>query len=501
MKTKRLNTILPLLILFSCRAFSQVNCTVPLPPVLMSVSVQPETSKTEFTWIPSESTDIAAYIIYAFKDGDGQAIDTVWNPAATSDVISNNAPKYASVSYVVAAHRLSVVPGKPGCTSKFSNVLTTIFCEAVIDTCHRRINVTWNSYPSVPKAVTGYSVMLSVNGGTYTQKTLTDPGTLNFILNDFNTASDYCFYVEAELDGGGTSTSNKSCVNTSMQRPPDWINADNATVNEENEIVTTFSVDPQSQIDDFILERKTGTDGTYQQIATFKSAGGLVSFIDSEADTRVVNYYRLSAINSCRIPITISNPEANIVLQLTRSGNDLNLSWNAYKQWLGSISGYRIYVNTGSGFEEKATVPGTDSTYTLRYNELMYDVTAKEICIYVEASEASNPHGAEGKSSSSRVCNDALEIITVPNIFTPNDDLVNDLFRPVLSFTPSSYHLIISDQHGKVLFETRDFNESWDGKVNGKPAPDGVCLWFMKVTPPSGAVMTRTGTLTILRDP
>jgi gliding motility-associated-like protein len=501
MKRKFQYIVSILLSLYSGTLYSQGNCTVPLPPVLTSVSVQPETSKTEFTWIPSESTDIAAYIIYAFRNGDGQAIDTVWNPAATSDIISNNAPKYTSVSYVVAAHRLSVVPGLPGCTSPLSNVLTTIFCEALIDTCNRKINVSWNSYPSYPKPVTGYEVMLSVNGGAYIQQAVTGPEILTCSLNDFVTDAEYCFYIIANLDGGGTSTSNNSCLSTAMRRPPDWINADNASVNEDNEIVTSFSVDPQSQINDFILERKTGPNGTFHTIAELKSVNDFVEYIDKQADIDSVYYYTLSAINSCNNPITVSNIESNIVLSQQREGNDINLYWNSYRQWLGSISEYRIYVNTGQGFTEKGVVNGSDSTYTLKYSDIMYDVSGKEICIYLTASEASNPHGIEGKSSSSQVCLKPLEIVTVPNIFTPNDDQINDLFKPVLSFTPSSYHLVISDQHGTVLFESRDFNEQWDGKANGKLVPDGVCIWFLKLVTPSGGNMTRTGTITILRDP
>ena len=75
------------------------------------------------------------------------------------------------------------------------------------------------------------------------------------------------------------------------------------------------------------------------------------------------------------------------------------------------------------------------------------------------ASEISNPYGISGESISSEICTYPTEIITVPNVFTPNNDLENDLFKPVLSFTPLDYHLIISDRHSKVLFETRDFHD------------------------------------------
>jgi gliding motility-associated-like protein len=76
--------------------------------------------------------------------------------------------------------------------------------------------------------------------------------------------------------------------------------------------------------------------------------------------------------------------------------------------------------------------------------------------------------------------------------------LVNDFFRPVLSFTPLDYNLIISDRQGNILFETRDHNATWDGSQNGNPHPQGVFLWFLKVKTPSGKSISKTGTLTLI---
>ena len=177
------------------------------------------------------------------------------------------------------------------------------------------------------------------------------------------------------------------------------------------------------------------------------------------------------------------------------------MSWNKYREWAGAVSEYRLFIDTGNGFEEEAIIDAEDTLHTVDYRNIMLDVSGGELCIYVTASEISNPHGIEGHSNSSFVCMDPIEVITVPNLFTPNNDLLNDLFKPVLSFTPASYHLIISDQHGTVVFETRDYNESWNGTLKGDPQPEGICLWFLKVNTPSGKSLSRTGTVTILRNP
>jgi gliding motility-associated-like protein len=328
----------------------------------------------------------------------------------------------------------------------------------------------------------------------------TDKSSDNFTISDFITDSEYCFAVKAVFEDGTFSTSNKNCLSTKMQKPPDWINADYATVNEDNKISIAFTADPSSMIRNFSLEKKTGTSETFQEIAKPVSLNGTITYTDNEARAGDINYYRLSAINNCNIPVTRSNLCSNIVLNMERSGDMIILSWNSYKKWLGNLSEYILNINTGNGFEEKTILSVSDTLFRLGYKEIMFDVTENEVCFFIKALESSNPYGITGTSHSTVVCTLPTELITVPNLFTPDNDLINDKFRPVLSFTPKDYHLIISDRKGQVLFETRDHFDEWDGTLNGDPQPQGVSLWFLKVTTPSGKVVSRTGTLTIVRN-
>jgi gliding motility-associated-like protein len=480
-------------LLFSDFAFSQ-DCVTdpPLSPVLTSVSVQPETGNTQFTWTLSSSTGIVAYILYSYKNGDGMPLDTIRDPAATSYTVVNNASKYFSVSYVVAAMRL------PRCTSILSNVINSIFETTSIDTCLKKIVVSWNRYPSYPVKVTNYSVLLSVNGGAYTQVN-NSPNDTSFTLTDYSLDAEYCFVTRANLDNGGFSSSNKSCVSTKIQHPPQWINADQATLNPDGKVVVSFTVDPSSEIKHFSLEKKIGSLGSFSEIASLISSNGTVNYIDIKADTNVVNYYRLAAVNGCSLPVAESNQASNIVLSYNINADNIILDWNPYKTWLGKIAEYKIYANTGNGFVEKASVPASDSTYEQSYQQIMYEVTGNNVCFYLTATETSNPYGITGESKSSIVCTSPVEVITVPNVFTPNNDLKNDLFRPVLSFTPLSYELIISNRQGKVLYETRDYLASWNGSANGSLQPEGVYLWFLKLTTPSGKKISKTGTITVIK--
>lgn len=69
--------------------------------------------------------------------------------------------------------------------------------------------------------------------------------------------------------------------------------------------------------------------------------------------------------------------------------------------------------------------------------------------------------------------------IYFPNIFSPNQDGVNECFVPVPNpkTTILSYRLIIFDRWGNKFFETTDMSECWDGKYNGKDARTGVFVY------------------------
>lgn len=70
---------------------------------------------------------------------------------------------------------------------------------------------------------------------------------------------------------------------------------------------------------------------------------------------------------------------------------------------------------------------------------------------------------------------------TIPNIFTPNGDGVNDLF--VITCLSSGLfkgnNLTIFNQWGDEVFQMTDYDNSWDGTFDGEPLPDGQYYYIM----------------------
>ena len=72
--------------------------------------------------------------------------------------------------------------------------------------------------------------------------------------------------------------------------------------------------------------------------------------------------------------------------------------------------------------------------------------------------------------------------LSMPNVFTPNDDLKNDLFEISSHSEISAYHLVIYNRWGQSVFTTNNLMDSWDGKTDGKvEAAAGIYYWTANV--------------------
>lgn len=80
----------------------------------------------------------------------------------------------------------------------------------------------------------------------------------------------------------------------------------------------------------------------------------------------------------------------------------------------------------------------------------------------------------------------------IPNVFTPNGDGTNDVFK--LTFAaPFELRIAIFNRWGELLFESGDCYFEWDGTYKGDDAQDGTYVYLI-----SGKY-NRKGTITLLR--
>lgn len=96
---------------------------------------------------------------------------------------------------------------------------------------------------------------------------------------------------------------------------------------------------------------------------------------------------------------------------------------------------------------------------------------------------ASNQCGSHSASVSLDV-EHCLCTFYLPNSFTPNSDkdFINNAYKPVYSCELENYSLTIYSRWGKIVFQTNDPNETWNGTYKGESVPDGVYVYFVEYT-------------------
>jgi gliding motility-associated-like protein len=76
-------------------------------------------------------------------------------------------------------------------------------------------------------------------------------------------------------------------------------------------------------------------------------------------------------------------------------------------------------------------------------------------------------------------------IFYVPNTFTPDDNKINETFKPVFTsgFDPSDYELMIYNRWGELIYESDNPAIGWDGTYgggSGQFVPEGTYVWKIK---------------------
>lgn len=91
-------------------------------------------------------------------------------------------------------------------------------------------------------------------------------------------------------------------------------------------------------------------------------------------------------------------------------------------------------------------------------------------------------------------------VFVIPNIFTPNGDNNNDVFR-VRSTGLTELSGTIFNRWGKKLYEWKgDANSGWDGKVNGNVVEDGTYYYVLRLKSADGTEKELKGYVQVFSD-
>lgn len=89
-------------------------------------------------------------------------------------------------------------------------------------------------------------------------------------------------------------------------------------------------------------------------------------------------------------------------------------------------------------------------------------------------------------------------ILIFPSAFTPNNDGLNDYFKPFVKSSFVQYNLSIYNRWGQKIFSTTDPTKGWNGSIDGKQ-PNGVFIWLCNYQFKGEKAKVQKGTFALIR--
>ncbi|MEA1897986.1 MAG: gliding motility-associated C-terminal domain-containing protein [Bacteroidota bacterium] len=474
-----------ILCLLAC-FLNQGNAQVPDTIVLLNVSVSPE-GYTSFNWIPSDSINVAGYIIYRWVPpvGTTEPVDTILDRTAINYTWLSQLGLMQSWSYSISAwdstlNRESALSMPPH---------TSIFLKTELDSCTGSANLLWNNYVGWGNSLFSYIIYRNeeaIDTITPGDTTYSDPGIIAH--------ESYVYYIKALHEAGRISTSNNSdTILVDMNAPPEYINALGTIFTDELTLELNFKIDPASELHKYYLLRSENITGAYDTINRLNIYDSVQTITDIIPEQKPY-YYKLVSMNHC-LQIARSSNIASTISLSTSNNNFLNrLEWNEYLNWKNGVEGYEVYRQIDEETPISIAVLTTETTsYIDDVEDEAHIGNSGKYCYHVKAREESGLYSISNIS-----CEYPEPMIYMPNAFTPDGDGLNDTFWPVLTFLPDKYIFIIKNRWGNTLFETHDPFATWDGTFSGDPVLEGVYVYYVRAVSPDGKLIERTGQVAVL---
>lgn len=490
-------------------------------PVLTNISVDKTSQQVIINWSMNNPADVDGYIIKRQIFGQPGVVDGSYNTVATinnplqfsyqdnSTTFGLSIPDIRQETYRVVSYKDmgagSIV------YSNMSDPSSSIHLEDInFELCFERNVLNWTAFEGYGDQLYGYSIYYTTSeNSNETLITQLNSNITTYIHENIDANITYNYFISAHSGSGLTSNSNIKHVSTIMPQPPQIMNGDLIETINSDQLEVQFSVDPDAQINSYLLLRSDKIDGTYDTISRHQAGISSISFTDNFNTTEMSYFYKVLSINSCGLPSRESNVISSILLNTTVNDSEKftnTINWSNFSEWLGGMENYTLYRSFDDNeFEIISDLyPGTtsykDDISNLIQPEYNGQSTRGKFCYYIVSNETSqNPYGIQGQAISNTICVYQEATVHLPNAFNPHSSFEeNREFKPVASFV-SDYELIIYDRWGSIVFQSSNSLEGWDGTgLSGKLLKKGTFVFHLKYKNKNNEKVEKSGHINLV---
>ncbi|RFM26781.1 PKD domain-containing protein [Deminuibacter soli] len=222
---------------------------------------------------------------------------------------------------------------------------------------------------------------------------------------------------------------------------------------------------------------ETGTAAAKDTVHLYSKAGTYqVSLGTVDANGCVADTTKPVVING-----TVAAPVAKVDVVGAAS---VTFSWGA----VTGATGYEVTTDNGATW----TAPSSGATgLTHTVNGLQ---TGTTVTLKVRALG-----GCTEAISAAVAATTVMDEVYIPNSFTPQTGLAENQLFKVYGSSIKVFHMMVFNQWGEKIFETKSQSQGWDGTYKGQPQPSGVYIYVADLLLNNNQHVTKKGTLNLIR--
>ena len=311
-------------------------------------------------------------------------------------------------------------------------------------------------------------------------------GKLNIISN----ASSYSWSPQKSIDNASLQNPSVSPLQNTMY----FVNASLGICSKEDSVMILVDGAPTAVVQpDTVL--------CYGQSVTLHGSGGLyyywtpVTYLDNSSSSnpvvvspkssisyslKVVDSKGCSSLNPASVKVSVTPPSKLF------AGNDTSIVMNQPFQLLAQDVNKSGFANYTWSPRDGLNNPFIANPITTLDHNTTYAVVA------------STPAGCIGTDEINVTVYKGPEIF-VPNAFSPNGDGLNDILKPILVGIKEFKSFVVYNRYGEKVFYTSEKNRGWDGNLKGQQQKADSFVWFAEGVDDKGNIITRKGSVLLLR--
>lgn len=107
--------------------------------------------------------------------------------------------------------------------------------------------------------------------------------------------------------------------------------------------------------------------------------------------------------------------------------------------------------------------------------------------------------GCTGREYTTVTTKSCMNAVFVPTAFTPNNDGLNDILKPLVDGKLLQYRFTIYDRWGQIVLQTTDPDKGWNGKRGGIDQASDIYVWVCTYQLTGEAATTQKGIVVLIR--